>query len=77
MAWQALKFNYCEDLELKGLTHINPQKSHISLHNCDGENVSNITTSAPEDSPNTDGIDISCSNHVQIQDANIGTGTYL
>ncbi|WJZ94800.1 hypothetical protein VitviT2T_013628 [Vitis vinifera] len=56
----ALKFNYCEDLELKGLTHINPQKSHISLHNCDGENVSNITTSAPEDSPNTDGIDISC-----------------
>ncbi|KAL6334085.1 hypothetical protein AAG906_004516 [Vitis piasezkii] len=70
----ALKFNYCEDLELEGLTHINPQKSHISLHNCDGANVSNITTSAPEDSPNTDGIDISCSNHVQIQDANIGTG---
>ena len=56
---------------------MNPQKSHIILTKCDGGNINNITISAPEDAPNTDGIEIGGSNHVQVQNSKIGTGTFL
>ncbi|KAL6334811.1 hypothetical protein AAG906_021779 [Vitis piasezkii] len=71
---QALKFYTCPDLVLQGLTHINPQKAHIILTKCDGANINSITITAPEDAPNTDGIDIASSNHVQVQNSKIGTG---
>ncbi|RVW80505.1 putative polygalacturonase [Vitis vinifera] len=70
----ALKFYTCPDLVLQGLTHINPQKAHIILTKCDGANINSITITAPEDAPNTDGIDIASSNHVQVQNSKIGTG---
>ncbi|KAL6334578.1 hypothetical protein AAG906_019079 [Vitis piasezkii] len=70
----ALKFYTCPNLVLQGLTHINPQKAHIILTKCDGANINSITITAPEDSPNTDGIDIASSNHVQVQNSKIGTG---
>lgn len=74
---QALKFYTCPDLVLQGLTHINPQKAHIILTKCDGANINSITITAPEDAPNTDGIDIASSNHVQVQNSKIGTGTFF
>ncbi|RVW69009.1 putative polygalacturonase [Vitis vinifera] len=74
LTWGALKIYTCLDLVLQGLTHINPQKAHIILTKCDGANINNITISAPEDAPNTDGIDIGGSNHVQVQNSKIGTG---
>ncbi|RVW22801.1 putative polygalacturonase [Vitis vinifera] len=70
----ALKFYTCPNLVLQGLTHINPQKAHIILTKCDGANINNITISAPEAAPNTDGIDIASSNHVQVRNSKIGTG---
>ena len=73
---QALKFYTCPDLVLQGLTHINPQKAHIIVTKCDGANINSITISAPEDAPNTDGINIGSSNHVQVQNSKIGTGTF-
>ncbi|KAL6312438.1 hypothetical protein AAG906_004806 [Vitis piasezkii] len=54
----ALKFYTCPNLVLQGLTHINPQKAHIIL---------------TKYAPNTDGIDIASSNHVQVQNSKIGT----
>ena len=74
---QALKFYTCPNLVLQGLTHINPQKAHIILTKCDGANINNITISAPEAAPNTDGIDIASSNHVQVRNSKIGTGTFF
>ncbi|KAL6334463.1 hypothetical protein AAG906_015656 [Vitis piasezkii] len=68
---------YLPGLVLQGLTHINPQKAHIILTKCDGANINSITITAPEDSPNTDGIDIASSNHVQVQNSKIGTGTFF
>ncbi|KAL6140646.1 hypothetical protein ACLB2K_058944 [Fragaria x ananassa] len=41
---------------------------------CNYANVSYLQIRAPEDSPNTDGIDISMSSNVNIHDCNIGTG---
>ncbi|XP_034679915.1 probable polygalacturonase At3g15720 [Vitis riparia] len=75
----ALKIYTCPDLVLQGLTHINPQKAHIILTKCDGANINNITISAPEDAPNTDGIDIGGSNHVRVQKSkyDMAGGYYL
>ncbi|KAK9033290.1 hypothetical protein V6N11_018323 [Hibiscus sabdariffa] len=71
---RALNFHDCNGLQLKGLTHLNSPRSHISINDCKNVFVSDIHIKAPGDSPNTDGIDISRSTNVQIQDSTIGTG---
>ncbi|KAF9671862.1 hypothetical protein SADUNF_Sadunf12G0094100 [Salix dunnii] len=71
---QALHFNKCNGLRLRNLHHVNSQRGHISINACDDVQVSNLQILAPDESPNTDGIDISGSNHVNIQDSFIGTG---
>ncbi|KAM5560947.1 putative polygalacturonase [Rosa sericea] len=70
---KALHFHGCHNLLLTGLTHVNSPKGHISISNCSYVYVANLTITAPEESPNTDGIDISNSNHVNIHASYIGT----
>ncbi|KAA3484013.1 putative polygalacturonase [Gossypium australe] len=70
----ALHFNNCNGLQLKGLTHLNSPRAHISIKNCKDVIVSDLKISAPDESPNTDGIDISDSYNVQILQSIIGTG---
>ncbi|KAJ9184022.1 hypothetical protein P3X46_007806 [Hevea brasiliensis] len=71
---RALQFHRCDNLQLSGLTHLNSPKGHMGLNYCNGVSISNLTIIAPEDSPNTDGIDISYSTQVNISNSNIGTG---
>ncbi|XVF29146.1 hypothetical protein REPUB_Repub15cG0094600 [Reevesia pubescens] len=70
----ALHFHNCNGLRLRGLTHLNSPRAHISINGCSHVRLSNLHIIAPEDSPNTDGIDISASSYVKIQDSYIGTG---
>ncbi|KAL4592312.1 hypothetical protein LXL04_005302 [Taraxacum kok-saghyz] len=70
----ALHFHDCDGLQLRGTKHINSPKMHISINGCDGVDIGNVQILAPGDSPNTDGIDISGSSHVNIHDSNIQTG---
>ncbi|KAF3453390.1 hypothetical protein FNV43_RR03830 [Rhamnella rubrinervis] len=70
----ALLFNKCENLQLRGLTHVNPPDAHIKIYRSNNARLSNLHIMAPKDSPNTDGIDISESNNVHVQDSVIGTG---
>ncbi|KAJ9555166.1 hypothetical protein OSB04_009780 [Centaurea solstitialis] len=69
-----LRFENCDGLQLSGTTHINSPKSHIHINGCQNVQVKNLHISAPEDSANTDGIDISQSSHVFIQHSTIQTG---
>ncbi|KAK9279137.1 hypothetical protein L1049_012814 [Liquidambar formosana] len=71
---QALRFHRCNNLQLSGLNHLDSPKNHISINGCNGATISNLHIMAPENSPNTDGIDISSSSHVNIQDCIIKTG---
>ncbi|XP_043702723.1 probable polygalacturonase At3g15720 [Telopea speciosissima] len=71
---QALQFHNCNGLQLSGLTHLNSPRNHISINGCNGVTFSHINISAPENSKNTDGIDISDSTQILIQDSYIGTG---
>ncbi|GFZ08365.1 pectin lyase-like superfamily protein [Actinidia rufa] len=70
----ALRFHKCNGLQLSGLSHVNSPRNHISINQCNGVNVSNLRITAPAESPNTDGIDISQSTNVTIADSNIETG---
>ncbi|KAH7835460.1 hypothetical protein Vadar_026278 [Vaccinium darrowii] len=71
---KALKFNNCNYLQVSGVSITNAQRSHISLSNCADVTIFNIKITAPDNTPNTDGIDISHSTRVQIQNSDIGTG---
>ncbi|XP_024986463.1 polygalacturonase-like [Cynara cardunculus var. scolymus] len=70
----ALHFHDCNGLRLKGTTHINSPKLHISINGCKDVDIRGVRILAPKDSPNTDGIDISDSTHVNIHHSNIQTG---
>ncbi|KAI3755167.1 hypothetical protein L1987_54962 [Smallanthus sonchifolius] len=70
----ALAFHACKGLRLDGLTSIDSPRNHISINACDGATISNINIVAPGDSPNTDGIDISATNGVNVIGGHIGTG---
>ncbi|MCL7045228.1 hypothetical protein MKW94_006184 [Papaver nudicaule] len=70
-----LRMSGCDGLSIEGrLTFVNSQRNHISLVGLEKVIISGITIKAPEDSPNTDGIDISGSKHIRIEDSTIGTG---
>ncbi|XP_022985111.1 probable polygalacturonase At3g15720 [Cucurbita maxima] len=70
----ALFFHNCNGLHLQNTKHIDSAKNHISINFCDDVIVSDIHVNAPEDSPNTDGIDISRSTNVMIQNSFMLTG---
>ncbi|KAH7840718.1 hypothetical protein Vadar_020629 [Vaccinium darrowii] len=75
LTYNALRFHQCNNLQLSGLSHINSPRNHIGISDCNGVTISHIQISAPENSPNTDGIDVSTSTHVSIRDSQIGTGS--
>ena len=77
MIVQALFFHNCNGLRLSKMKHINSGKNHISINDCNNVVISDIHISAPEQSPNTDGIDISQSKNVLIQNSLIATGIKL
>ncbi|KAI4317376.1 hypothetical protein L6164_025248 [Bauhinia variegata] len=70
----ALHFHKCQNLQLSNLTHINSPRNHISINSCNGSHISNLHIFAPEDSPNTDGIDISASSNIIIEKLEVRTG---
>ncbi|RDY07272.1 putative polygalacturonase, partial [Mucuna pruriens] len=70
----ALYLSECDHLFLSGLTHINSPKNHISINRCNGSLISKLHIIAPDESPNTDGIDISKSSNILIKNSNMETG---
>ncbi|XP_038980469.1 polygalacturonase ADPG1-like [Phoenix dactylifera] len=64
----------CSHVNLKGLNFKNSPMMHLTIQRSFVVSVSGITITAPEDSPNTDGIHIQRSRHIQISHSVIGTG---
>ncbi|XP_021912510.1 probable polygalacturonase At3g15720 [Carica papaya] len=71
---RALYLHECNNLELRGLTHLNSQRNHIAIHQCNHVSISDLHIIAPKTSPNTDGIDLSSSSQINISHSFIGTG---
>ncbi|XP_057432054.1 probable polygalacturonase At3g15720 [Lotus japonicus] len=70
----ALQFHQCKNLRLSNLTHINSPKIHISIYSCNDFSIANIHIIAPEKSQSTDGIDITRSSNILVENSNIETG---
>ncbi|KAG2403403.1 Polygalacturonase protein [Vigna angularis] len=70
----ALTFYQCNYLTVEDLTIKNGQQMHVSFEESKNVIASGLTVTAPEDSPNTDGIHITNTQNIQISNTVIGTG---
>ncbi|KAL2503432.1 Pectin lyase-like superfamily protein [Abeliophyllum distichum] len=70
----ALTIDLSSAISVKGLTIQNSQQMHFVISRSDSVRVTDVKVSAPEDSPNTDGIHITGSTNVILQNCKIGTG---
>ncbi|KAL8096634.1 hypothetical protein AgCh_037564 [Apium graveolens] len=59
---------------VQNITLLNSKGVQMKIEECENLTISNITITAPADSPNTDGIHTRNINYVNILDSNIGTG---
>ncbi|XVE82417.1 hypothetical protein DITRI_Ditri16bG0003000 [Diplodiscus trichospermus] len=75
-AWwnKVLSFQKCDNLKVQGITSLNSPGNHVSVNACNEVDISHIQLIAPEDSPNTDGIDISAATSLRISDSVFQTG---
>ncbi|XP_077218829.1 exopolygalacturonase-like [Tasmannia lanceolata] len=60
--------------KIQNINFQNGKAFHLVINNCVGVDVSGVHATAPEDSPNTDGIHISGSTHVHVTNCKIGVG---
>lgn len=72
---QALTIDKSSAVKVKGLKIRNGQQMNFVISQCDSVRVNAVQVSAPGDSPNTDGIHITSSTNVVLQDCKIGTGS--
>ncbi|KAI3473057.1 hypothetical protein Pfo_031302, partial [Paulownia fortunei] len=70
----ALTFYQCTNLVVKNLKVENAQQIHMSFEKCTNVQASNLVVTAPENSPNTDGIHVTGTQNIQISSCTIGTG---
>ncbi|OVA16981.1 Glycoside hydrolase [Macleaya cordata] len=70
----ALTIDSSSGVRVKGLTIQNAQQMHFVISHCDSVRVVNVKVSAPGTSPNTDGIHITKSTNVGLENCKIGTG---
>ncbi|XP_073025718.1 polygalacturonase [Primulina eburnea] len=71
---RTITLNWVNDAQLQGLTSINSQLTHVVINSCNDVSVSDLSITAPEWSPNTDGIHVQSSTNVTIRNTNISTG---
>lgn len=70
---QIIQLERCERVELSGFTSVNPPNTHVALRLCREVAIRDVTLEAPDDSPNTDGLNLSGKNYL-IERCRISTG---
>ncbi|KAG8094797.1 hypothetical protein GUJ93_ZPchr0012g19039 [Zizania palustris] len=59
---------------VSGITLLNAKFFHMKIYRCNDVTIRDVTITAPEDSPNTDGIHVTDSSKISIFSTTIGTG---
>ncbi|CAA3029342.1 polygalacturonase At1g48100 [Olea europaea subsp. europaea] len=70
----ALRFYASYNITVRDVRIVNSPLCHLKFDNSEGVKINNITISAPETSPNTDGIHLQNTKDVEIQYSNIACG---
>ena len=71
---QLIAFNNCERVSVEAVTTLNPPNTHYSFKNCQKLTIRGIHADAPDDSPNTDALNLSNVRDVLIENCSISTG---
>ena len=74
MVLQSLGFYNSNKVLVSGLSSLNSQFFNINLDGCQNTRLEGVKISAPENSPNTDGIHVQSSSGITITNSHIGTG---
>lgn len=69
-----MKFDFITNGYVHHMESINSKQGHFVLFGCENMTLRRLKITAPNDSPNTDGIKIGRSNGINISSVNIGTG---
>lgn len=73
--WQQnIRYNFITNSIIRGITSLDSKQFHMNVLGCTNVTFDHVTVTAPEDSPNTDGIHIGRSSGINITDCNIKTG---
>ncbi|XP_077228645.1 exopolygalacturonase-like [Tasmannia lanceolata] len=70
----SIRLNFVNDATIRGISSVNSKFFHMNIFACKNIKITSVKISAPEDSPNTDGIHIGDSTGVKISRSVIGTG---
>lgn len=71
---QAVTFNECNNLIVASLLIKNAQQMHLSFRKCVNAKAFNLLVKAPGHSPNTDGIHVTETQNIDINNCVIRTG---
>jgi polygalacturonase len=71
---QLIAFQHCERVEVEGITTVDPPNTHYSFKDCKELAVRGVKALAPDESPNTDALNLSGVRNVLIQGCHISTG---
>ncbi|XP_047313482.1 exopolygalacturonase-like [Impatiens glandulifera] len=70
----SLRLDFVNQSSIHHIKSINSKNVHISIFASNHINISHVRITAPESSPNTDGIHVADSTHIAIRHTVIGTG---
>ncbi|CAI8603752.1 unnamed protein product [Vicia faba] len=70
----SFKFDKINNSVVSDITSLNSMGFHYHVHRCTNVSFTNLTITAPGNSPNTDGMHISSSSLISVTDSVIGTG---
>ncbi|XP_019054791.1 PREDICTED: exopolygalacturonase-like [Nelumbo nucifera] len=70
----SIKFSSVKNANVRRINSVNSKSFHIAINHCENFRAHDLHITAPEDSPNTDGIHISSSIDVRISKSYIATG---
>ncbi|KAL2496659.1 Pectin lyase-like superfamily protein [Forsythia ovata] len=70
----SMRFDFVNNSRIHHLKSINSKNTHFSIFACYNMNISHVRITAPEDSPNTDGVRIGVSRKIKISRSVIRTG---
>lgn len=71
---QSLRIHNVRHASIRGITSVNSKMFHFVIHESSNVRLRKIHIRAPADSPNTDGIHIGSSRHVEVAQSSIATG---
>ncbi|MBA0795577.1 hypothetical protein Gohar_006430 [Gossypium harknessii] len=71
---QAVTFNECTNLRVSSLRIKDAQQMHVIFQKCVNVKAFNLLVTAPGNSPNTDGIHVTGTQNIYINNCVIGTG---